>query len=260
MKDNPEVQELTTHVRKYNDTLASYGLKDYQVADLEFGQNKHPKYLVLIRILYLTCVLIVSLPGFIINIPVPIIAKYLALQEAKKALQGSDVKIEGKDVIASYKVLTSLVMIPALYTFYYLLILIFYGFNAMLVSMIILPLISFATVKMLEEGILVLKSFLPLLYAVLGSNYQKQLSEIRSNREKLQILTRDLVEKLGPEMGEQFWQKRVVDPELIAEELQHKDDISHQSVLKLKRTKYKTGDPWDDFAQEEIWQDVLYNA
>jgi len=48
--------------------------------------------------------MVLSFPGLLLNAPIGGIAKLLALREAKKSQASSDVKIEGRDVIASYKV------------------------------------------------------------------------------------------------------------------------------------------------------------
>lgn len=46
------------------------------------------------------------------TIPITILLNFLAEKERKKALAGSKVKISGKDVVASYKVLASIIIVP----------------------------------------------------------------------------------------------------------------------------------------------------
>lgn len=46
------------------------------------------------------------------TLPISICLNILAERERKKALAGSKVKISGKDVVASYKILASIIIVP----------------------------------------------------------------------------------------------------------------------------------------------------
>jgi hypothetical protein len=71
---------------------------------------------------------------------------------------------------------------------------------------------------------------IPLAYSFVKSSFYERVQELRSTREKLQvavrysmlvinavIIRRDLVEKLGPELGEDFWKKRIIPVEQLSE-------------------------------------------
>ena len=53
-----------------------------------------------------------ALPGYMMSFPIAVILDSLSERERKKALASSKVKLSGKDVVASYKVLASLIVVP----------------------------------------------------------------------------------------------------------------------------------------------------
>ena len=59
-----------------------------------------------------------ALPGIILNAPIFIAASIISHRKAKEAVAASTVKLEGRDVLATWKVLVSLGMAPVLYSFY----------------------------------------------------------------------------------------------------------------------------------------------
>lgn len=77
--------------------------------------------------------LVFALPGFIMSAPIAILLNTLTERERKKALANSKVKVQGKDVVASYKILTSFVLVPIsviLYTILFYISLIKWDFVA----------------------------------------------------------------------------------------------------------------------------------
>lgn len=83
-----------------------------------------------------------------------------------EALAASAVKVAGRDVLATWKVLISLVMIPALYTFYAFIATVIsfeadVSFNRILwtpiLTLLALPCIGYAALKFGEAGVDVLK-------------------------------------------------------------------------------------------------------
>ena len=77
------------------------------------------RYILLLgRVLVLAIMGALALPGIILNLPVGFAARTLANRHAKQALAASNVKVSGRDVIASYKILVSMVMWPLIHLFY----------------------------------------------------------------------------------------------------------------------------------------------
>lgn len=52
------------------------------------------------------------MPGLVLTGPLAYICKYFGEVERKKALAGSSVKIEGFDVVASYKIICAFILFP----------------------------------------------------------------------------------------------------------------------------------------------------
>lgn len=128
----PSIIELRKRVLAYNRLLRDMHIADHQV---ERASNKSVKSFLLL--VYRTGLLLwwglLSLPGVILHAPVFILAKTISHRKAKgqsqcqiresvligvEALAASTVKIQGRDVLASWKVLVSLAVVPLLYVIY----------------------------------------------------------------------------------------------------------------------------------------------
>lgn len=59
-----------------------------------------------------------ALPGYIMTIPISLLLNTYTERERQKALANSKVKLSGKDVIASYKILASIMIVPAAIAIY----------------------------------------------------------------------------------------------------------------------------------------------
>lgn len=102
----------------------------------------------------------------ILNLPIAIIAKAISTKKAKDALASSSVKIAGRDVLATWKFLVGLVLIPLLYGLYTLIVLWICmkselgWFQRILFPMLtwtLLPFISYASMRFAENGVDVFK-------------------------------------------------------------------------------------------------------
>lgn len=116
-RDEPKVQELYKNVEAYNKNLNRLGLKDHQVE-----AARRPVWKSLLILLWRTGLIsawtIMALPGIILNAPIFIAASTISHKKAKEAVAASTVKLQGRDVLATWKVLVSLGMAPVLYSFY----------------------------------------------------------------------------------------------------------------------------------------------
>ena len=70
------------------------------------------------RVVLLLAWTLLALPGTILNGPMFIIASIISRKKAKEALAASVVKIAGRDVLATWKVLIALGVTPVLYLTY----------------------------------------------------------------------------------------------------------------------------------------------
>ncbi|KAH9981362.1 glycerol-3-phosphate O-acyltransferase [Lactifluus volemus] len=218
-KDKPRVQALREKVLKYNRLLRDLGLRDHQVPRAQTVSWK-TFGLFLYRICLLLVWTVFSLPGVVLHAPIFITASIVSKIKAKEALAASAVKIAGRDVLATWKVLISLVMIPALYMFYaFVATIVAVEADASLnwiiwtpfITLLALPCIGYAALKFGEAGVDVLKSLGPLIIALVpGKN--RYLERLKRMRQELAKELGEAIDEFGPQIWEDFDKNRVVVP------------------------------------------------
>ncbi|KAG6334583.1 hypothetical protein ID866_4506 [Astraeus odoratus] len=112
-KDEPRVQKLKADVLKYNRLLRDLGLRDHQVPRAKKASWKTLS-LLFYRLVLLMIWTVLALPGTILNGPMFVLASVLSRRKAEEALAASVVKVAGRDVLASWKILISLGVAPVL--------------------------------------------------------------------------------------------------------------------------------------------------
>ncbi|KZT26230.1 hypothetical protein NEOLEDRAFT_1197549 [Neolentinus lepideus HHB14362 ss-1] len=218
-KDEPRIQKLRKDVLRYNRLLRDLGLRDHQVPR---AQRATWKTLGLLG--YRTGLLAVwatfSLPGVILNGPIFLTASILSRKKAKEALAASTVKLAGRDVLASWKVLISLGMVPLLYGFYaFLAFVVVSKANAPLawriwtpfIVLMALPFIGYAALKFGEAGMDVLKSLRPLVIALVPGQ-QRMLDKVKAMRAHLSNELADTINEFGPKLYNDFNEHRILLP------------------------------------------------
>lgn len=218
-KDEPRVQKLREDVIKYNRMVRDLGLRDHQVPRAQRVGWK-TLGLLIYRFGLLTVWSTLALPGVIVNAPIFLLAKIISRKKQQEALAGSTVKIAGRDVIASWKVLISLVVTPFLYAFYALVAtMIAVKANAPLkwriwtpfLVMIALPSIGYAALKFGEAGMDVLKSLPPLIVSLLPGQ-SRHLDRLKKMRERLSDELTEVINLYGPQLYEDFDKYRMLAP------------------------------------------------
>jgi len=117
MKDNPQILELAERIKEYQALLDSFGLSDHQAKTV--GRNPYDAFFRLVfQLIILIISLVLSLPGIIIFSPIFFITSWVSRMKAREALAGSSVKLKGTDVIATWKLLSALVVIPCCFLVY----------------------------------------------------------------------------------------------------------------------------------------------
>ncbi|KAL2136100.1 hypothetical protein VTI74DRAFT_5506 [Chaetomium olivicolor] len=221
-KDDERVVKLRESVMEYNKRLRYLNIRDHQV---EYGRMSWPT--VVFTFFYrLVKLLILSagvLPGLILFGPVFIATKIISHQKAKTALAGSSVKIQGKDVMATWKLLVSLALAPLLYNLYSIALVYNVYKNrlwghapdwmplwAMYVAgMVVFPSITFAALRFGEVGMDIFKSLRPLALCINPSS-SYNISQLRERRAELSAQVTDVINTLGPEMFPDFEHTRLV--------------------------------------------------
>ncbi|PGH19350.1 hypothetical protein AJ80_03990 [Polytolypa hystricis UAMH7299] len=240
-KDEPKVLQLKKAISDYNRRLEALGIRDHQV---EWGDVKQrPWWLVLGTLLYRVSGLLTlaagALPSVALFWPVFVTSKIVSLKKQRKALAASAVKLEGRDVVGTWKILVAMGLAPALYTWYTVIVTIwlrycrhegYYSFvmpwwvNARTYIPDVIPLwvfstfffglmvsVSFAGLRIGEIGIDVLKSLPPLLLA-LNPMSSGSLARLRAERQVLSARVVDVIDTFGPEIFPNFESERFVPP------------------------------------------------
>lgn len=160
-KDDPKVKELEERVGAYNQLLKYYGIKDHQVMKTNSDGARRILWLLIKRIFVLTILALWAFPGGILNLPVVIVAKVISQKKAAAAMKSSTVKIAGRDVLATWKLLVGLVLLPTLYALYSLIMFVVvlqtdlelkWKFVLPLATWSLLPFVSYASLRFGEIG------------------------------------------------------------------------------------------------------------
>jgi glycerol-3-phosphate O-acyltransferase/dihydroxyacetone phosphate acyltransferase len=115
--DHEKIREIKKEVLQYNRMLKFYGVRDHQVKNTHLSARK-AMFLIVIRCLEVAMLAIFVAPIIIMFSPLFLLTKKVSRGKAAEALAGSKVKISGKDVVSTWKLLTALVVTPVLWAFY----------------------------------------------------------------------------------------------------------------------------------------------
>lgn len=218
-RDDPRIINLKKAVIKYNKELLALNLRDHQVEYARLSSIEVAATLVY-RLGKLILLSAGVLPGTILFAPVFIAGKLISIKKSREALAASTVKIQARDVVATWKVLVSLALAPALYTLYTILLAWWTYYNRVngrvpeqmplwavfIFGYVVFPLISYAALRFGEIGMDILKSLRPLTIALFTNN----LIRLRRKREELAAEVTHLINELGPEMFPDFDAHRIV--------------------------------------------------
>lgn len=211
MKDDPRIVSLRESVLTYNTHLKQAGLRDHQV-ERASRSGLRSLGLLLTRIVMLLAWSGCALPGAVLNLPVMLVARYVSHRKAKEALAASQVKLYGRDVLATWKVLVSLGFVPTLYATYAIIATVVAarrGWSARAVRrtplavLVLLPVISMYTLKFAEVGVDVYKSLPPLVVSLLPGR-RKLIDKLQLERRRLTREIHRLVGELAPKIWDNY--------------------------------------------------------
>lgn len=189
----------------YQQSLKRLGLHDHQVSLLQWRTSAD----MVGKFLYvLLMVALGAIPFTVFNLPAIAVAQFLATREQEKALKGSTVKIAARDVVLSYKILVSILVVPILYVCWALCLILFSGFSFTTITLLVLasPLFSYFGVKASEQGVRAFKDIVPFFKGLAHSREQAQLPLARR---LLQKEVRDCVKMMGPRLGDIYYSDKV---------------------------------------------------
>ena len=221
-KDDARIISLKQSVIAYNKQLKYLNLRDHQV---EYAKFSIPKviFLLLYRLGKISILSIGVLPGLVLFGPVFVASKIISIKKSREALAASTVKLQGRDVMATWKLLVALAFAPVLYNFYTVGLAIWTYRNRVqgympdwvplwavfLVGYVLFPAITFAALRFGEVGMDIVKSLRPLVLS-LNPSSSNTIHKLRERRAKLSAEVTDLINTLGPEMFPDFDAARIV--------------------------------------------------
>lgn len=222
-KDDPRIMALRKSVLDYNRTLFRLNIRDHQVSYAKFSWAK-VIFLILQRLGKLALLSLAVAPGLILFSPVFILGKLISRQKAKEALAASSVKIKARDVIATWKILVSLALAPALDIFYTTFLVTWTYTNRVqgliprwiplsvvaIAAVIAFPAACFGALRFGEIGMDIVKSLRPLLLSA-NPSQRNTFVRLRHQREWLQQEVNEIINELGPSLFPDFDQQRIID-------------------------------------------------
>ena len=219
-KNEPRVQDLKRRVVEYNNDLYALGIRDHQLTSLKFSALEVTSVF-LYRLAKLLLLTLFSLPGVILFSPVFIATKIISRQKAKEALAGSVVKVQARDVLATWKLLVAMILVPLLYTIYCIsgtIVTFKYElgpdhwrndnpWKVPAAIAFILPFTCYSALRMGEIGVDIWKSLKPLRIAMSDT---KVLETLQDRRDALTEELGALTETFAPEVFPDFDRYRVL--------------------------------------------------
>lgn len=202
-KDNERVIQIKEKVLKYNKLLKYYHLPDHLVENAEINVIRN-FFILIYRSIKILCLSILALPGTVLFSPVFISARIISKKKAKEALAGSVVKIKARDVLATWKILISMVFAPLLYIFYSTIITVYcykkqYFANRSLILIFIASYLASASVTYAalivgEQGMDIFKSLTPLYLSIVDPI---SLNNLKIERRELAAEITEVIDELG---------------------------------------------------------------
>ena len=212
--DDPRVVQLKNSILAYNSLLTAFGIRDHLVMSTDL--NVH---MTIIRLFYHLAVLVVfgliSLPGFLINGPALIAISRISKRKAAAAKKASSVKILGRDVISTWKLLVALIVLPSVYSFYGVLLTFWFFSHAPILDQAVIYFClfsaimatSYMTIRLSELFMDSYHSVKPLIMALLNP---RRLSTLQQVRRTLRDQINLIVEEFGPNVVDNFDRNRLV--------------------------------------------------
>ena len=247
-KDDPRIVNLKKSVNEYNKQLWLLGVRDHQV---EYAKFSIPKviFTLIYRLGKLGVLAIGTLPGLVLFAPVFICSKIISIKKSREALAASTVKLQGRDVMATWKLLVALAFAPILYATYTVLLTYWTHKNrvqgympewvplwmVVIFGIVLFPSITFAALRIGETGMDIVKSLRPLVLSLYPTS-ANTLQRLREKRATLSHEVTHVINTLGPEMFPDFDSARIIaDP--------FRDGALHESKSPRTHSRTSSGFP-----------------
>lgn len=221
-KDDPRVNNLKKAVLAYNKRLLALNIRDHQVAYAKLSIHK-VFFLLIYRLLKLAFLSIFVIPGLVLFAFVFISGKVISIKKSREALAASTVKIQAKDVMATWKLLVAMAVAPLSYAWWVVIFTYWCYRNRcqgyipewvplklfVFAQCIVFPTITYAALRFGEVGMDIAKSLPPLIY-MLSPSSNNAIVKLRQTRADLVTQVHDLINTLGPELFPDFDAARII--------------------------------------------------
>lgn len=221
-KDDPRIVNLRKSIAAYNKQLRLLGIRDHQVDYAKFSFFQVIGTLIY-RLVKLVLLAGATLPGLLLFAPVFTATRVISKKKSAEALAASSVKLQGRDVMATWKLLVALAFAPGVYAFYTTAFTYWTYHNRIQglvpgwvplwlivpIGMVLFPTITFAALRIGEIGMDILKSLRPLVLS-LNPSSANTLVKLRKRRAALAQQVTDAINTLGPELFPDFDAARIV--------------------------------------------------
>ncbi|KAH8730939.1 hypothetical protein GQ44DRAFT_700110 [Phaeosphaeriaceae sp. PMI808] len=221
-KDDPRIVELKQEVIAYNGKLKALGIRDHQVQ----YAKKHPIEAfgqLIWRLTKLIFFAILVVPGTLLFSLVFIATKLISNKKAKEALAASNVKVQARDVMATWKLLVAMVAAPVAYTWYIIIGLYWYRYNncngylwagirkryLIVAQLIFYGTVTYGALRFGEVAMDIVKSLGP-LWKAMNPFSDSELAKLQQRRDNLAQRVNNIINELGPEMYDDFYSKRIL--------------------------------------------------
>ncbi|OAK96226.1 hypothetical protein IQ06DRAFT_256912 [Phaeosphaeriaceae sp. SRC1lsM3a] len=221
-KDDPRVIELKKEVTVYNSKLRALGLRDHQVQVAKMHPIKAFGIFIfrLSKLVFLSTLVI---PGTLLFSLVFIATKLISIRKAKEALAASNVKVQARDVMATWKLLVAMGAAPVAYTWYCIIGTWWYRYNncngylpdgiqkryLVIAQLIFYVTVTYGALRFGEVAMDILKSLGP-LWKAMNPFSNNELVKLQARRERLAEQVNELINILGPDMYADFYSKRII--------------------------------------------------
>lgn len=211
------MRSLRKDLQRYIDCLRILGLKDHQLLSIATRTTHLPTLFLLPTLLYrvgkIVILFFLTLPGLVLFAPVFILTSHMSRKKTAEALAASSVKIRGNDVMATWKILIAAALAPVFYICYTIVLVCLKNCNRtygmvptgiptsllVVLSLIVLPSITYAALLFGEQGMDILKSLYPLMLS-LNPRSSHAVAALLEERSSLVTKVRDTVDHYGSEI------------------------------------------------------------
>jgi len=194
-KESPAVQRVRTMCSDYNSRLKSFGLRDYQVIKVlspdgaaSPASRRKAAFLLVWRALLIIVYVACLLPMALLCLPMTLVTRSVARCKTREAVQASSVKIYGRDVAATWKLMVAIVLAPSLWLTYTAAAAAFAGLELKrpwtvevpLLVFFFFPLVGYGAILAAERLTLIARSMPPLVALLLHPSYAQELLDLRN--------------------------------------------------------------------------------